>query len=108
MVVGAALLALPSRFADRRARASSGPGSWCSSCCSRPTLTSLLPDVITLPMIPVAFAVAALGVDPLVRGQLLRCIAAVGLPLLLFALSIPFGAGAIGMGDIKRLVSVGC
>ena len=68
----------------------------------------LLPDVITLPMIPISFAVAALSVDPLVRGQLvLAIVAAIGLPLILFALSIPFGSGAIGMGDLKLLVSVG-
>jgi leader peptidase (prepilin peptidase)/N-methyltransferase len=68
----------------------------------------LLPDVITLPLIPVSFAVAALGWDPLVRGQFLFAIvAAIALPLILFALSIPFGAGAIGIGDLKLLVSVG-
>jgi leader peptidase (prepilin peptidase)/N-methyltransferase len=31
----------------------------------------------------------------------------VAFPLGLFLLSIPFGAGAIGMGDLKLLVSVG-
>jgi leader peptidase (prepilin peptidase)/N-methyltransferase len=68
----------------------------------------LLPDVITLPMIPIALVLAALGWDPLVRNQLLfAVIAALALPALLFALSIPFGAGAIGLGDIKLLVSVG-
>jgi leader peptidase (prepilin peptidase)/N-methyltransferase len=68
----------------------------------------LLPDVITLPMIPISLAIAVSGVDPLVRGQIVFAIvAAVALPLILFALSIPFGAGAIGLGDIKMLVSVG-
>jgi leader peptidase (prepilin peptidase)/N-methyltransferase len=68
----------------------------------------LLPDVITLPMIPIALAVAALGWDPLVAGQLPSAIvAAIAVPAILFALSIPFGAGAIGIGDIKLLVSVG-
>ena len=32
---------------------------------------------------------------------------AVLMPLALYLLSIPFGAGAIGMGDLKLLVSVG-
>jgi len=68
----------------------------------------LLPDLVTLPLIPIAFVVSAAGVDPLVRSQLvLAIIAAIGLPLILFALSIPFGAGAIGIGDLKLLVSVG-
>ena len=68
----------------------------------------LLPDVITLPMIPVAFVAAASGLDPLVRDQLvLAVVAALLLPAILFALSIPFGAGAIGIGDLKLLVSVG-
>ncbi len=59
-------------------------------------------------MIPIALAIAALGWDPLVAGQLLLAVvAAVVLPAVLFALSIPFGAGAIGIGDIKLLVSVG-
>ena len=34
-------------------------------------------------------------------------VAAAGLPLLLAVLALPFGAGAIGMGDLKLLVSVG-
>lgn len=68
----------------------------------------LLPDVVTLPAIPVAFVAAATGFDPLVRGELPAAIAvAVGLPLLLFVLSVPFGAGAIGIGDLKLLISVG-
>ena len=57
----------------------------------------LLPDVITLPMIPIALVVAALGWNPLVAGQLPSAIvAAIAVPAVLFALSIPFGAGAIG------------
>lgn len=68
----------------------------------------LLPDAVTLPMIPLAFAVAALGADPLVAGQLgWAIVAAVVLPTIMFGLSIPFGAGAIGIGDLKLLVSVG-
>ena len=31
----------------------------------------------------------------------------IAVPLVLFVLSIPFGAGAIGVGDLKLLVSVG-
>ena len=32
---------------------------------------------------------------------------AIAVPLLLWVVSIPFGAGAIGQGDLKLLVSVG-
>jgi leader peptidase (prepilin peptidase)/N-methyltransferase len=69
----------------------------------------LLPDVITLPAIPVAFAFCLTGLNPLVPpGILLVTVAAsIGLPLVLWLISIPFGAGAIGQGDLKLLVSVG-
>ena len=70
----------------------------------------LLPDVLTLPLIPYALGGAWLGISPYVSfqsGFLLDVAAAIGLPLLLFLLSIPFGRGAIGMGDLKLLVSVG-
>jgi leader peptidase (prepilin peptidase)/N-methyltransferase len=70
----------------------------------------LLPDVITLPLIVLALAAFVLGVGPYVHDptQLaFAAAAAVGLPLFLYLLSIPFGAGAIGQGDLKLLVSVG-
>ena len=68
----------------------------------------LLPDVITLPLIPIAATAVIAGINPMVEGQLLfAVIAAVVLPLVLYLLSIPFGAGAIGIGDLKLLVSVG-
>jgi leader peptidase (prepilin peptidase)/N-methyltransferase len=69
----------------------------------------LLPDVITLPAIPIALAVGLLGLNPLVPpGELPAAIlAALAIPGFLFVVAIPFGAGAIGMGDLKLLVSVG-
>jgi leader peptidase (prepilin peptidase) / N-methyltransferase len=69
----------------------------------------LLPDVITLPAIPLAFAFSLSGLNPLVPPGVLPIAVAValGLPLLLLLASIPFGAGAIGQGDLKLLVSVG-
>jgi leader peptidase (prepilin peptidase)/N-methyltransferase len=51
-----------------------------------------------------------LGLGPYVREPAdfaFAAAAAVGLPLFLYLLSIPFGAGAIGLGDLKLLVSVG-
>jgi leader peptidase (prepilin peptidase)/N-methyltransferase len=69
----------------------------------------LLPDVITLPMIPLALGVALLDLNPLVPPGSLpaAALAAVAIPGFLFVVAIPFGAGAIGMGDLKLLVSVG-
>jgi len=69
----------------------------------------LLPDVITLPAIPLAFVIDLAGANPLVPPEALpsAILAALAIPAFLFAVAIPFGAGAIGMGDLKLLVSVG-
>ena len=69
----------------------------------------LLPDVITLPAIPVALVFDLLGLNPLVPPGVLpiAIVVAIAVPGLIYALSIPFGAGAFGLGDVKLLVSVG-
>jgi len=69
----------------------------------------LLPDVITLPLVPFAAVVNLLGLNPLVGPAELpfAIVAAIAIPAVLLVLSIPFGEDAIGMGDIKLLVSVG-
>jgi leader peptidase (prepilin peptidase)/N-methyltransferase len=69
----------------------------------------LLPDLLTLPAIPLAFLFSLSGANPLLPPSVLPIAVAVALvvPLALLALSIPFGAGAIGQGDLKLLVSVG-
>ena len=68
----------------------------------------LLPDVLTLPVIPVALVYALSGQNPLVGTDLLLAlIAAIAVPLVLYLPSIPFGAGAFGLGDVKLLVGVG-
>ena len=68
----------------------------------------LLPDVFTLPMIPLAFLFSFSGLNPLVpQGLLTATVIAILVPLGLWVLSIPFGRGAIGQGDLKLLVSVG-
>ena len=68
----------------------------------------LLPNVLTLPVIPVALAYAVSGRNPLVGGELLPAIAvAVLVPAVLYVASIPFGAGAFGLGDVKLLAGVG-
>ena len=69
----------------------------------------LLPDVITLPAIPLALVIGLGGANPLVPPEALPAaiLAALAIPAFLFVVAIPFGAGAIGMGDLKLLVSVG-
>lgn len=69
----------------------------------------LLPDLITLPAIPLALLVGVAGINPLVPPDALpgALLAAVAIPAFLFVVAIPFGAGAIGLGDLKMLVSVG-
>jgi leader peptidase (prepilin peptidase) / N-methyltransferase len=69
----------------------------------------LLPNVITLPAIPLALAFGLLGFNPLVPpgAMPVAIVVAIVIPLVLFAISIPFGAGALGQGDVKLLVSVG-
>jgi leader peptidase (prepilin peptidase)/N-methyltransferase len=68
----------------------------------------LLPNVLTLPVIPVALVYALSGQNPLVGDEVLPAIAiAIGVPAVLYVASIPFGAGAFGIGDVKLLVGVG-
>jgi len=68
----------------------------------------LLPDVLTLPVIPVALVYALSGANPLVGTEfILALVAALAIPAVLYLPSIPFGAGAFGLGDVKLLVGVG-
>jgi leader peptidase (prepilin peptidase)/N-methyltransferase len=68
----------------------------------------VLPDLITLPMIPIALLYALSGQNPLVGGGFVAAlIAAVIIPTALYVPSLLFGAGAFGQGDVKLLVSVG-
>jgi leader peptidase (prepilin peptidase)/N-methyltransferase len=68
----------------------------------------LLPDELTLPVIPVAAILAVSGRNPLIDGELgLAIVVAVVVPVALFLASIPFGAGAFGIGDVKLLAGVG-
>ena len=70
----------------------------------------LLPDLITLPLIGFSLLAFATGSGPFVHGLenlAWAAAAAILVPLGLFLLAIPFGAGAIGQGDLKLLVSVG-
>lgn len=69
----------------------------------------LLPDLITLPAIPLALGFDLLGLNPLVSsgGLPIAIVVAIAVPGLMYLFSIPFGAGAFGQGDVKLLVSVG-
>ncbi len=70
----------------------------------------LLPDLITLPLVVVAIVAALSGVDPLVHdafGIPGAVAIAIVIPLGMWLISIPFGVDAVGVGDLKLLVSVG-
>jgi leader peptidase (prepilin peptidase) / N-methyltransferase len=68
----------------------------------------LLPDELTLPVIPFALVYAVSGLNPLVGGALVLAIAvAIVIPAVLYLPSIPFGAGAFGLGDVKFLAGMG-
>jgi prepilin signal peptidase PulO-like enzyme (type II secretory pathway) len=68
----------------------------------------LLPDELTLPIIPLALLLDLTGVNPFVGGLLApTLLVAAVVPVGLYLASIPFGAGAFGMGDVKLLIGVG-
>jgi len=68
----------------------------------------LMPDLLTLPMIPLAFLFAVSGLNPLVGDAwVAAAVAAVVIPAVLYLPSLLFGAGAFGLGDVKLLVTVG-
>ncbi len=70
----------------------------------------LLPDLITLPLIVLTFIVAVTGIAVPMHDAfgLAGSIAiAIVLPLGMWVISIPFGVDAVGIGDLKLLVSVG-
>jgi leader peptidase (prepilin peptidase)/N-methyltransferase len=69
----------------------------------------LLPDVVTLPLVGYVLLVDLAGANPFLGsfGLAGAVAAAVVYPSLLYLLSVPFGRGALGLGDVKLLVSVG-
>jgi leader peptidase (prepilin peptidase) / N-methyltransferase len=70
----------------------------------------LLPDVVTLPLIPLAAAVLLLGWNPMLAGKSLGIVsgvaAAVLAPAGLLVSDRLFG-GSLGLGDVKLSVSLG-
>lgn len=70
----------------------------------------LLPDVVTLPLVGYAVVGFVVGAGPFVRSPddlLWAVVIGVALPAVLLLISVPFGAGAIGIGDLKLLLGVG-
>jgi leader peptidase (prepilin peptidase)/N-methyltransferase len=70
----------------------------------------LLPDVLTYPLAGVALLAFAMGIGPFVRtveDLAFAAVAATAIPVAIYLLSIPFGAGAIGRGDLKLLFAFG-
>jgi leader peptidase (prepilin peptidase)/N-methyltransferase len=68
----------------------------------------LLPDILTMPVIPLALVYDLTGRNPLVGAELLPAILiALVIPALLYVGSLPFEAGAFGIGDVKLLGGVG-
>jgi leader peptidase (prepilin peptidase)/N-methyltransferase len=68
----------------------------------------VLPDLTTLPVIPIALLYAVSGRNPFVGAELLPAIAgAIVIPAAIYLPSLAFGAGAFGLGDVKLLAAVG-
>lgn len=68
----------------------------------------LLPNETTLPVVPVAAVYAVSGLNPLVGGEWLPAVAAAAIiPAVLYLPSLPFGAEAFGLGDVKLLAGAG-
>ncbi len=69
----------------------------------------LMPDVITLPLMALGLVALAWGGNSLVTkaSPWIAIAGAVLIPLLLLAVSLPFGAGAFGGGDVKFLMGAG-
>lgn len=69
----------------------------------------LLPDVVTFPLAGWGLVGFVVGAGPFVgtaEDLLWAALAGIGLPAILYVVSIPFGAGAIGIGDLKLLLGV--
>ncbi len=106
----AALAAVPVRFGDTAQRVLFGAYFAAMVLLMATDLDQkLLPDVITLPLIVVGAVALMWGGDSLVSRSpaWLAVAGAIIVPGLLLALSVPFGSGALGVGDVKFLVGVG-
>jgi leader peptidase (prepilin peptidase)/N-methyltransferase len=111
VLAGAAFLALPGRFDSPRDLLVAG----LFFAALVPLLATdldqrLLPDEITLPLIPAALAVLLIGWNPVLAGKELGVasgLAAAILAPLFLAVTGTLFRGALGMGDLKLAVSLG-
>jgi leader peptidase (prepilin peptidase)/N-methyltransferase len=109
-VAAASFRALPIRFADDPLALALFTGWFVTLVIGLATDLDqrILSNLTTLPVIPIALLYAVSGRNPFVGGELLPAIAAATIiPAALYLPSIPFGAGAFGIGDVKLLVGVG-
>jgi prepilin signal peptidase PulO-like enzyme (type II secretory pathway) len=105
-----ALAAVPIRFGDVAERALFGAVFAALVLMIATDLDQrLLPDELTLPLIALGVLVLFWGGDTLVNRQptWLAVVVAIAVPLLLYVVSIPFGEGALGGGDVKFLAGIG-
>jgi leader peptidase (prepilin peptidase)/N-methyltransferase len=105
-----ALAAVPIRFGDAAERALFGAVFSAMVLLIATDLDQrLLPDELNLPLIALGAVVLLWGGDTLVNRQpaWLAIAAAIAVPMLLYVLSIPFGEGALGGGDVKFLAGIG-
>jgi leader peptidase (prepilin peptidase)/N-methyltransferase len=111
IVFGAvALAAVPNRFSDTAERALFGAFFAALVLLMATDLDQrLLPDQVTLPLVVLGAGALIWGGDSLVNRQpmWLAIAGAIAVPLILYALSLPFGEGALGGGDVKFLAGVG-
>lgn len=105
-----ALAAVPARFDDLGQRLLFGGFfAACVLLLATDLDQKLMPDVVTLPFIAIGALALVWGGNSLVSRSpaWLAVLGAIGVPGLLFALSLPFGEDAFGLGDVKFLVAVG-
>jgi prepilin signal peptidase PulO-like enzyme (type II secretory pathway) len=111
LIFGAVALALvPIRFGDLAERALFGAVFAAMVLMIATDLDQrLLPDELNLPLIVLGLVVLFWGGDSLVSKYpaWANLAAAIGVPLVLYLLSKPFGDGALGGGDVKFLAGVG-
>ncbi len=68
----------------------------------------VLPDVLTMPLAIAALAFASSLRNPLVGDDIVPALAVALIPpAVLWLVSLPFGAGAFGGGDVKLLMGIG-
>ena len=105
-----ALAAVPGRFGDPAQRLLFGAFfAACVLLMATDLDQKLMPDVVTLPLIVVGVLALVWGGDSLVSRSpaWTAVVGAFLVPGFLFAVSLPFGEDALGMGDVKFMIGVG-